>query len=104
MPCCRTTSRCHYWHSLPVQDNERLLAAIEEINRNTEDDAIIVGAKHWRGFMDLYLEEERVYKFSENPTNLAAAHARLGSHVYLIQPEESTSDFVTSEIEDSGRK
>jgi hypothetical protein len=92
------------FNALDVRDNERLLAAIKEINRNTEDDAIIVGAKHWRGFMNLYLEDGRVYKFSENPVNLAAAHARLGGNVYLIQPEEGTSAFVTSKIEDSGRR
>ena len=92
------------FNALDVQDNDALIVAIGDINRNTEETAIIVGAKHWRGFMDIHLEEPRIYKFSEDPRNLALAHARLGSDVYLIEPNAGTSDFVVSRIEDSGRR
>jgi hypothetical protein len=92
------------FNALDIQDNDALIAAIGDINSNTEDTAIIVGAKHWRGFMELHLEEPRIYKFSEDPRNLALAHARLGSDVYLIEPNEGTSDFVVSRVEDSGRR
>ncbi|HKU48554.1 MAG TPA: hypothetical protein VJP79_01265, partial [Nitrososphaera sp.] len=76
------------FNALDVHDTDALLQSIGNINRDTEGDAVIVGAKHWRGYMELYLEAGRTYKYSENPGELAAAHARLGSNVYLIAPAD----------------
>ena len=92
------------FNSLDVEDNDKLLETIENINRSTEKDALIVGAKHWRGFMALYLEDERLYKFSDNPYELGLAHSKLGSDVYLLEPTDDTSEFKFDRLEDYGRR
>lgn len=51
------------FNSLDIKDNNYLLTAIEWINHNTEKNAIIIGEKHWRGFMELYLVDNRTYYF-----------------------------------------
>lgn len=59
------------FNSLDIKDNSKLLSAIDWINRNTEPDAVIVGEKYWRGYIELYIEEQRIYRFSGDPNNLA---------------------------------
>ena len=92
------------FNSLDVEDNDKLLKTIEDINRSTEKNALIVGAKHWRGFMEIYLEDDRVYKFSENPYDLGLAHSRLGSDVYILESTDDTSGFEFHRLEDYGRR
>jgi hypothetical protein len=92
------------FNSLDVQDNDKLLETIADINRSTEKNALIVGAKHWRGFMEIYLEGNREYKFSENPSELALAHSRLRSDVYLLESTIDTSAFEFHRLEDYGRR
>jgi hypothetical protein len=70
--------------SLDVRDTGRLLSTIEWINQNTEPDAVIVGEKHWRGFMEVYLKDERTYRFSDDPLVLAQALERQGKPTYQI--------------------
>ncbi|HEX6282192.1 MAG TPA: hypothetical protein VFZ67_08185, partial [Nitrososphaera sp.] len=52
------------FNSIAVEDNDDLISTIAWINKNTEQDALIVGESHWRGFMELYLEDKRTYHFS----------------------------------------
>jgi hypothetical protein len=78
------------FNSLDIQDNDKLLSAIEWINQNTEHDAVIVGEKHWRGFMELYLEDGRTYRFSSNLQALAEALERQGEHAYLIRTDSNS--------------
>jgi hypothetical protein len=75
------------FNSLDVQDNNNLLSAIAQINENTERNAIIVGEPQWRGFMELYLRDDRIYHFSNDPLALAALLEQQGHHVYLINAE-----------------
>jgi hypothetical protein len=75
------------FNSLDVQDNNNLILAITKINENTEHNAIIVGEPHWRGFMELYLRDDRKYHFSNDPLALAMALEQQGYHVYLVQVE-----------------
>jgi hypothetical protein len=86
------------FNSLDVQDNEKLLSAIAWINRNTEPDAVVVGEKHWRGFMELYLEDERTYRFSSDPLALAQALERQNEPAYLITYDADSP--VMFEVED----
>ncbi|MDQ3836113.1 MAG: hypothetical protein M3270_04170 [Thermoproteota archaeon] len=82
------------FNSLDIEDNENLLKTIGEINEKSEYDSIIVGQSHWRGFMELYLKDDRTYYFSDDPGALALALAQQGYHVYLI--EEVQGDDQTS--------
>jgi hypothetical protein len=77
------------FNSLDIQDNDNLLLAIAEINENTEHNAIIVGEPHWRGFMELYLKDDRIYHYSNDPLILAATLEQQGYDVYLIKVEEN---------------
>lgn len=72
------------FNSLDIQDNDELVSSIEWINQNTEQDAIIVGEKHWRGFMEIYLEENRMYRYSNDPVALAQALEKQGKQTYHI--------------------
>jgi hypothetical protein len=86
------------FNSLDVKDNDKLISTIGWINQNTEPNAIIVGEKHWRGFMELYLKDERAYRFSGNPDALAQALARQGKPIYQILFDGSSPDLF--QIED----
>jgi hypothetical protein len=87
------------FNSLGVEDNDKLLSTIAWINKNTELDAVIVGENHWRGFMELYLEDKRTYRFSEDHQALAEALSKRGQQVYLIEfNSKSPTIFVVKDI------
>ncbi|HEX6282771.1 MAG TPA: hypothetical protein VFZ67_11135 [Nitrososphaera sp.] len=90
------------FNSLDVQDNNNLILAITEINKNTEHKAIIVGEPHWRGFMELYLKDDRIYHFSSDPLALAMALEEQGYQVYLIKVEGNLQTSFS--IEDIQRR
>lgn len=83
------------FNSLDIHDNDKLLSAIAWINQNTDRDAVIVGEKHWRGVMELYLGDERTYRFSDNPQILAEKLERGGENVYLIRLDGSSPAMFT---------
>ena len=87
------------FNSIDVEHNDDLLSATAWINKNTEQDALIVGESHWRGFMEMYLEDNRIYHFSENPRALADALSKAGHKVYLIEfNSKSPTMFVVKDI------
>ncbi len=87
------------FNSIDVEDNDKLLSTIAWINKNTELDAVIVGENHWRGFMELYLEDKRTYRFSEDPQAIAEALSKRGQQVYLIEfNSKSPTLFVVKDI------
>jgi hypothetical protein len=90
------------FNSLDIQDNGNLLSAIAYINKNTEHNAIIVGEPHWRGFMELYLEDDRIYHFSNDPVSLAMTLEQQGQQAYLIKVEGNVQ--TSFKIEDIHKK
>lgn len=87
------------FNSIDIEDNDDLLSTIAWINKNTEQDAIIVGESHWRGFMELYLEDKRTYHFSEDPQAIAEALSRYSQQVYLIEfNSKSPTIFVVKDM------
>ena len=87
------------FNSIDVEDNDELLSSIAWINENTEQDAVIVGESHLRGFMELYLEDNRTYHFSEDPPTFAEILSKRGHQVYLIELDgKSPSLFVVKKI------
>jgi hypothetical protein len=87
------------FNSIDVEDNDDLLSTIAWINKNTELDALIVGENHWRGFMELYLEDKRTYHFSEDPQAFAETLINRGQKVYLIEfNTKSSTLFVVKDI------
>jgi hypothetical protein len=87
------------FNSIDIEDNDDLLSTIAWINTNTEQDALIVGESHWRGFMEMYLEDKRIYHFSENPQAFADALSKAGHQVYLMEfNSKSPNMFVVKDI------
>jgi hypothetical protein len=87
------------FNSIDVEDNDDLLSTIAWINKNTEHGALIVGENHWRGFMEMYLENNRIYHFSEDPRALADALSEAGHRVYLIEFNSNSANmFVVKDI------
>jgi hypothetical protein len=87
------------FNSIDVEDNDDLLSAIAWINKNTEQEALIVGETHWRGFMEIYLEDKRIFHFSENPQAFAEALSKAGHRVYLIEfSSKSPTLFVVKDV------
>ena len=87
------------FNSIDVEDNDELLSTIAWINENTEQDAVIVGESHLRGFMELYLEDNRMYHFSEDPPTFAETLSTRGHQVYLIELNgKSPALFVVKRI------
>jgi hypothetical protein len=83
------------FNSLDIKDNGKLK------NRNTEPDVIIVGEKHWRGFMELYIEDQRIYRFSDDPKNLAERLSNQRYNAYLFKPDSKLATKFS--IEDINR-
>jgi hypothetical protein len=53
-------------NSVDIRDNQNLISAISWLNNSTEQNAIIIGEKHWRGFMELYLHGNRTFYSTDN--------------------------------------
>jgi hypothetical protein len=84
------------FNSLQLKDNDKMISAITWINNNTEHNAVIVGQKHWLGFMELYLKDERSYYFSDNPEVLTKALEDRGENVYLMKFDGSLPTKFTA--------
>jgi hypothetical protein len=87
------------FNSIDIEDNDELLSTIAWINKNTEQDALIVGESHLRGFMELYLEDNRIYHFSEDPQTFAETLINRGQQVYLMEfNSKSPTTFLVKDI------
>ncbi|MDQ3848605.1 MAG: hypothetical protein M3261_06585 [Thermoproteota archaeon] len=87
------------FNSIDVDDNDDLLSAIAWINKNTEQNALIVGGNHFRGFMEIYLEDNRTYHFSDDPQTFAETLTNRGQEVYSIEYNSTSSPtFVVKNI------
>jgi hypothetical protein len=87
------------FNSVDIQDNDNLLSAISYININTERNAFIVGEPHWRGFMELYLKDDRTYHFSDDPLTLAKTLGQQDQPAYFIKVEGSNQTrFIVENI------
>ena len=71
-------------NSQDISDNVELIAAISWLNNNTGPNAIIVGDKDWRGWMEIGLKDHRTYKFSENLSDLIGTMNSKHQEGYLI--------------------
>lgn len=74
------------FNSLELSDNYKMISAISWINKNTQPHAIIIGEKHWRGFMELYLRDQRTFRFSDDLPALASGliKHRVDAPVYIV--------------------
>jgi len=82
------------YNSLELSDNNKIISAISWINKNTQPNAIIIGEKHWRGFLELYLHDHRTFRFSDDLPALASGltQHRVDGPVYLIQYSDTRNN------------
>lgn len=67
-----------------LSDNGKLLAAISWLNTHTESNATIIGDKAWRGWMEIHLKDQRMYRFLENLSAFTNTLNNKYQHVYLL--------------------
>jgi hypothetical protein len=63
------------FNSIKITDSADLLKSIDWLNTSTQNNSIIIGSKHWRGWFYLFLQPSHQYYFTEdfidlNDTNL----------------------------------
>jgi hypothetical protein len=54
------------FNALDIYDNDNLIDLVSWINNNTDPHSLIIGEKHWRGWMEIKLQDERNYIFSDD--------------------------------------
>lgn len=59
------------FNSVDIKDNPKLLSAIDWINKNTKLNSTIIGASHFRGWMELKLEGGRTFHFFSSNEDIA---------------------------------
>ena len=78
------------FNALDISDNDNLIDLVSWINNNTDPHSLIIGEKHWRGWMEIKLQDERNYIFSDDVyalyKNLVSEHT---TSLYMI-----TSDGI----------
>jgi hypothetical protein len=81
------------FNSVQASDTNKLTSAVAWINKNTPQKSVILGEKHWRGFMEMYLQDHRTFYFSENLTLLKYKLVRQQPNVplYFIHYTGETS-------------
>src|SRR5215210_5525391 len=54
------------FNALDIYDNDNLIDLVSWINNNTDPHSLVIGEKHWRGWMEIKLQDERNYVFSDD--------------------------------------
>ena len=72
------------FNSLDISHNDNLIDLISWINKNTDPNSLIIGAKHWRGWMEIKLQDKRAYLSSDNVYGLYRSLANKHINLYLI--------------------
>jgi hypothetical protein len=91
------------FNSLDIAHNDNLVDLITWINRNTDPNSLILGAKHWRGWMEIKLEDKRVYLSSDDLYGLYRSLANKQTNLYMIttsgtQQQPSETKFKNIEM------
>ena len=81
------------FNSLQLSDTYKMMSAISWINKNTQPNAIIIGEKDWRGFMELYLQDHRTFRFSDDLPTLTTGLIKhgLNAPIYIIHYPDNRS-------------
>ena len=91
------------FNSIAVKDTGELLKTINWINENVPKDAIIIGEKHWRGWMEIKLQEDRSFLYYSNSSGILQIwqNCRLENCYFLArssQSLENVSGITTRQV------
>jgi hypothetical protein len=91
------------FNSIAVKDTAELLRTINWINEEVPENAIIIGEKHWRGWMELKLHGERSFQYNTDAfgTSQFWQDCRL-ENCYILarsaQPLDNWNGIVTRQV------
>jgi hypothetical protein len=91
------------FNSIAVKDTGELLKTINWINENVPKDAIIIGEKHWRGWMEIKLQEDRSFLYYSDTSGILQfwQNCRLENCYFLArssQSLENVSGITTRQV------
>jgi len=91
------------FNSIAVKDTGELLRTINWINENVPKDAIIIGEKHWRGWMEIKLQEDRSFLYYSDTSGILQfwQNCRLENCYFLArssQSLENVSGITTRQV------
>jgi hypothetical protein len=79
------------FNSIAVKDTGELLKMINWINENVPKDTIIIGEKHWRGWMEIKLQEDRSFLYYSDTSGILQfwQNCRLENCYFLARSSQS---------------
>lgn len=91
------------FNSIPVKDTSELIKTIYWINKNTPNDAMVFGEKHWRGWMEIKLQEDRSFLYYSDTSGILQfwQNCRLENCYFLArssQSLENVSGITTTQV------
>ena len=87
------------FNSIAIRNTFDLTSMISWINENTPVDALFIGEKHWRGWMELELEDERDFMYySSQDSALQLIEDCKPDSCYLIARTSNSLGFLNEGI------
>jgi hypothetical protein len=87
------------FNSIAIRNTINLTSMISWINENTPEDALFIGEKHWRGWMELELEDERDFMYySSQDSALELIEGCEPDSCYLIARTSNSSGLLNEDI------
>jgi hypothetical protein len=87
------------FNSIAIRNTINLTSMISWINENTPEDALFIGEKHWRGWMELELEDERDFMYySSQNSALELIEGCEPDSCYLIARTSYSSGLLNEDI------
>jgi hypothetical protein len=87
--------RTMQFNSVAVKDTGELLKTINWINEEVPENAVIIGEKHWRGWMELKLQNDRSFLYNTDAfgTSQLSQHCQLENCYILARSAQSLDDL-----------
>jgi hypothetical protein len=87
------------FNSIAIRNTINLTSMISWINENTPVDALFIGEKHWRGWMELELEDERDFMYySSQDSALELTEGCEPDSCYLIARTSNSLGLLNEDI------
>ena len=91
------------FNSIAIRSTPKLANMVSWINDNTPENALFIGEHHWRGWMELKLEDKRSFRYYDNQESAQQLieHCRLES-CYLIARTSDSLEYLNQKVSKKG--
>jgi hypothetical protein len=91
------------FNSIAIRSTPKLANMVSWINDNTPEDALFIGENHWRGWMELKLEDKRSFRYydGQESAQQLIKHCRLES-CYLIARTSDSLEYLNQKVSKKG--